>query len=747
MNIRIRKGNLVSLFFIAIILVVIAISLIYSNQRKTLKSRAQESIYAPDFDIGFNVTGIIHYGYELFPYSGSTDIDKILSEMKKMGAKVIRVSVANKNINDTEAARRLDQFLTKAASYDISAIVFFINLYEDSSFYPFGVGDYYSVEWNGTHILSHSFFDGGFRIRFKPFVQAVVAANKHHANIYAWEIGNELKDESSPQTFINFMNEMSAMIKNIDPVHAVSTGMINAAHTALSPSDLYPNFSNIDILTVHAYNGERTGLPDFNWAVAHGKKIILEEVSFEGTGDRSKLLADELEFWRSHGAWAFLHWGFLAKGMGDNGNGDRAYGMDTIWHVVDYDKLFVLYSQYGKFPPSPTQVPLATVTLAPTAIPSPTQVPAVCSGKFKSSNYIVNGINNKLLTFFDNAPASYGTAHNREYQPYELEGGVGKPPDSAGFKGGIYFKNGANHEEINHITEIHSRSVKLYYDADPGPEGWTIVKKMCNDFGSKNGCPDESELNSAPANLIKNIKVDCGVDVWYGWVLVRNKQLNTTITPTLAPTIPVPTAIPSSSPVPTGSQATSVTLNLKIRLQGITPEQISTGHLIEPQIRVRVGLGGGGLSQTIYKYVDFTVDENGVWSSLATFDNISPGGGYKILIKGPRHLQRRICDPNPAGDNPNPALGRYSCERPNIVLQPGENDFDFSNIYQFVGDVPLNGLQDGAINALDESAVIGLLGQTDQQALTMADFNADGQVNGVDYDLILGTLLLQNDEP
>ena len=299
------------------------------------------------FNVGFNVTGIIHYGYgDLFVYSSFQDVDADLNEISRMGGKIIRVFVANNNISDSEAARRLDSFLTKAASYNISVIASLINFYGGEGFYPQGTQGYYTDNWNGIPLLNHDFFAGGYREEYLSFLRTVVTYNKDHSNIYAWEPGNELKDSNSPQTFVDFMKDVTWVINMLDPIHSVATGMINAGHTALTPDELYSALPDVDIITIHNYGGSHDGLSDVSWAVSHGKTVINEEMGLTGSGDRSSSTKQELDFWEGQGVKAMLQWGFLAQGLGDNGNGDRTYGMDTIWHT-DYDQLAALFASYN----------------------------------------------------------------------------------------------------------------------------------------------------------------------------------------------------------------------------------------------------------------------------------------------------------------------------------------------------------------------------------------------------------------
>lgn len=733
---KINSKTIASIALFGFLVFAMGAGLFLSLRRQILRGRAATPPPQSQFTIGVNATGIVHYGAcegqsvetcpDLFPYSKKSDVDTTLSELHKMGARVIRVSVANKNISDSEAARRLDEFLTKADSYGISAIVFFINLYGDSGFNPAGTEAYYTIPWNGTHLLGHQFFYGGYKIRYEPFVKTVVSANKHHSNIYAWEIGNEMKDEESPNTLINFVNDTAATIKNIDPVHKIATGMINASHTTLSANTLYTQLPEVDIITIHAYDSARSGVEDVEWAVAHSKQAIVEESSFLIKA-RANLTRDEINFWRGKGASAYLQWGFLAKELEDNGNGDRVYGMDGLWHLADYDDLFGLYHEIAgpSIPlPTPTNQPdqNSPTPIGPPPTAGPTPTPACV---FRASNYVINEQTNRPITDFDNKPGVYGTANESQYLKND------KPV--AQFRGGKYFNNGLNYVLMENLKDSFITSVKLYYDYSK-ESGWTIVKKQCFDIGKKKGCPDIPTLQGKPLNIMSGLKVECGIDLEYGWVLRKNSQ--TTISP--APTQSGPTPTPTSGPVGKAN------LNLKLRFQGITAAQVAAENLTSRNMQIRIGLSGGGsLAETVYQFADFAVDDNAIWTGRVSFDNIPAGSDYKILIKGPKHLQRRICDSDPREDITGPPLNRYSCEKGKLNIVSGENSFDFSNILQLAGDTPE---QDGVVNAIDVSAVISAFGQADQISLDKADFNLDGEVNGIDYDLIIGTLSVKNDE-
>ncbi len=310
------------------------------------------------FNIGLNLRGITNYGYpDLLPYSKKDMVDKDLSEAKRLGAKVVRVFVANNKIDNGEAAKRLDDFLTKAQSYQISVIPVLIDFY-NSGFSPRGTEKYYTLPYNGTTLLNPQFFSAGYKEEYKGFVSEVVSKNRNHQNIYAWEVGNELKDETDSKALLAFFADMAKTIKNLDPNHKVALGMLNAAHTGLTPDYLYAALPQIDIVTAHAYSGDRQAKADLDFAKSHSKQFLVEEVGFPSSSERVSKYQTEIDYWKNAGADGVLQWGFMANGLSDNGDGDKEFGMDSAFHN-DYDSLFNLFSAVngGNFTPKPQLTP------------------------------------------------------------------------------------------------------------------------------------------------------------------------------------------------------------------------------------------------------------------------------------------------------------------------------------------------------------------------------------------------------
>lgn len=349
------------------------------------------------FQIGVETTGITDYGQnDLFPFSKSSDVGTDLSELQRMKGSIVRVFVGNYKITDAEAAKRLGEFLDKAAPLKISAIVTFINDTSDFGFYPSSAQSYYTDKSGSSLALDKQFFTDGYKSGFKSFVETVVRANKDRSNIYAWEIGNELKTDD-PDTLINFLKDIAFDIKNIDPAHPIASGFGSSKQVGILPIVLYTQVPEIDIITVHALDGDHSGVDDVNYAIQNGKVAIVEDLGLSGS-NRTDTLASEIVFWKNQGVSAILQRGFLGRGVADNGNGDKQYGMDTILHS-DYDALFNVYQNAG----NPPQVQFAQPTPVPPS-PTPVQTPSPTSSPTPViSKYDLDGdgkVDNKDLILF-----------------------------------------------------------------------------------------------------------------------------------------------------------------------------------------------------------------------------------------------------------------------------------------------------------------------------------------------------------
>lgn len=181
-------------------------------------------------------------------------------------------------------------------------------------------------------------------------------------------------------------------------------------------------------------------------------------------------------------------------------------------------------------------------------------------------------------------------------------------------------------------------------------------------------------------------------------------------------------------------QTGDTTLNLSLKFQGI----LNKPAVSTMTVRIILASESGHLAT---QSAVFNADEQGVWRGTAVFKNIVDSGSYRLKIKGPKHLQKVICEAAPKETE----LGKYKCEKGAIALKQGDNkSFDFSNILLLTGDLPdENNLQDGKLTTGDLIYVLNNQNSTDVKVLGRADLNFDGIVNTTDLSLIKAAYSLQ----
>jgi hypothetical protein len=201
------------------------------------------------------------------------------------------------------------------------------------------------------------------------------------------------------------------------------------------------------------------------------------------------------------------------------------------------------------------------------------------------------------------------------------------------------------------------------------------------------------------------------------------------------------TTVPGTTPgaaTPTPGKAGAVSIAMKIKLQGVTKKPAKA----DP-ITVQVKLAGTSLTAALTKSVQFTVSDAGEWSGKADFEGVPTGGGYMVYVKGPKHVQKKICDAAPSETKG----GTYHCSNGTIVLQAGTNTLDFTKILQMAGDLPeTGGKQNGIIDAYDTTFIRTNLGSTDAAKVAIGDLNYDGGIDTQDYSMIMQSLSIKFDE-
>ena len=206
---------------------------------------------------------------------------------------------------------------------------------------------------------------------------------------------------------------------------------------------------------------------------------------------------------------------------------------------------------------------------------------------------------------------------------------------------------------------------------------------------------------------------------------------NLTLTPTTA-TSPVVTT--TTTPSPTGpSKIINAKVNYRIKLQGITgqPKAINS-------IDMKVGLYRDD-TEVDTRTISFSPQADGTWVADTEYNNIPEASNYHITVKGPKHLQKRVCANNPTEI----VDGTYRCNNGVVVIKEGNNTLDFSKVYMLAGDLPL---QNGIIDAVDIIYIRSNFGSQSAEVIARGDLNYDGIVDSQDYGIIINALSFKYDE-
>jgi murein DD-endopeptidase MepM/ murein hydrolase activator NlpD len=274
-----------------------------------------------------------------------------------MGARVVRVFLPSMHASPAQTIERLAQVIAVAADFPgLYILPALTNLYADIPFRVAGdEGFYAKVDPNvPADLLKAEFFTGGYQQNFLPFARQVVERFRNEPRIFAWEIGNELKlnpvsgdlnSDPNIAAFINFMLAVARELRQLDPNHLITTGMISTHHAWLRNNHLRHELYGsplLDFLTVHCYNEEYHN-DDSKLAKTLNKPFIVEEAGFGNKygGNRSGKVIEDMQRWFGRGARGYMQWGFMATGQ-DMGDGDGDTGMDRTLHQ-DWDALFHAY--------------------------------------------------------------------------------------------------------------------------------------------------------------------------------------------------------------------------------------------------------------------------------------------------------------------------------------------------------------------------------------------------------------------
>lgn len=306
--------------------------------------------------VGANIRGLLYYGEKkLLKPSQTGDVETQLKAAKSMGAKVVRVFGADKYLTTEDTIGRLSKILQKMQEHDMYLIFSFTNFYKDG-FYVQGDDEFYNKHGH----LDYSWYTGGYKQHYLPFVEAIVREFKDNPRIFAWELGNELKVQKGndvfPKLFIQFAQDVSKQIRRIDTNHMITTGVIDGGNLGCTDKQIETLYESFDFMTFHVYypNHEvEAHRAEHETSIAKhmNKPFIIEEFGISNPQNkkcvnRTNPTQQKLQHWFDKGAAGVMQWGLMGTDY-DNGDGDSSYGVDRVLpcHNIDYQPILKEYRE------------------------------------------------------------------------------------------------------------------------------------------------------------------------------------------------------------------------------------------------------------------------------------------------------------------------------------------------------------------------------------------------------------------
>lgn len=132
-----------------------------------------------------------------------------------------------------------------------------------------------------------------------------------------------------------------------------------------------------------------------------------------------------------------------------------------------------------------------------------------------------------------------------------------------------------------------------------------------------------------------------------------------------------------------------------------------------------------------------------IWEGTFVANGLASGENYSVLVKGPKHLQRKFCAQNPT-DRAEEGFP-YRCLGAGTLSISNNTTLDFASVLLFAGDLPggTAGAQDGIVNAYDVSLVLNMIRNglsRGAEDIRIADMDLNGVVNAKDRGYLVETL-------
>ncbi|MDA1317299.1 MAG: hypothetical protein O3B87_04725, partial [bacterium] len=243
--------------------------------------------------------------------------------------------------------------------------------------------------------------------------------------------------------------------------------------------------------------------------------------------------------------------------------------------------------------------------------------------------------------------------------------------------------------------------------------------------------PTATPTTTIDPNITPTITPSPSVTTAPTTTIAPTTTVNPTITTTPAPTT---TVVPTNTPAqPTTGTGVTANITFDIRTQGLTA---AAKNVNEIPVLVTFLVDKTEVDK---RTISMSKNSDGSWTGTSKYDNLLAATDYTLLIKGPKHLQKKICVNNPSETETKP----YNCTDGAVRIQAGDNRLNLKGVILLAGDLPV---QDSIVDAVDIAFVRSSLGETGVNIVARADLNYDGIVDSQDYGMIINALSFKYDE-
>ncbi|XXY51821.1 cellulase family glycosylhydrolase [Sorangium sp. So ce269] len=315
----------------------------------------------PRFDIGGKPSRIIGANIGLLHYLSLGEIRAELDYAKNAGVKVVRVSAFDDKTSADLMAAKLKTALDEAQARGLYLSIALTGNYLAPNWATGGTSSgsvpsdnvpngftsdpngFYSRVCGPHRCLSDAWLDWGYGAYYKGYAIRVASLLKDHPAVFSWDIANEVAASTREPWLVDILTRfyvnMAATLKQADPNHMVTTGLISTSWAGMQDPqrDQVYNSPNIDYLTVHEYDGadsnvwNNEGQDDDVWRAnrRYLKPVIVEEIGAYRADDTAMKNAISAQYtYRLNPS----NKDFEATGIMQFGVSSYSWYRDSVWY-------------------------------------------------------------------------------------------------------------------------------------------------------------------------------------------------------------------------------------------------------------------------------------------------------------------------------------------------------------------------------------------------------------------------------